>query len=118
MSGLKFCEKKLSCWQRKRLKDSDFGIPELRAYPLIDPSHVEQAIRMFNHVDPVYESMLARNLNMAIKKFGLDIAVGDTNRFKKYYKENRDFADDASSMCVNVILDGKSVREAIDMFIP
>ena len=82
-------EKPLSTKQRNSLKDSEFGIPELRAYPLNDVSHVEQAVRMFNHVEPEYEKELADNLNKAIKKFNLNINVGDDNRFKKYVKESR-----------------------------
>ena len=81
-------ETPLSTEQRNALDDKEFGIPELRAYPLNDVSHVEQAVRMFNHVDPEYERELADNLNKAIKKFGLKINVGDTNRFKKYVKES------------------------------
>lgn len=82
-------ERPLSTKQRNSLKDSEFGIPELRAYPLNDVSHVEQAVRMFNHVDPEYEKELADNLNKAIKKLGLSIEVGDDNRFKKYVKERK-----------------------------
>lgn len=105
-------EKPLSTEQRDALDDKEFGIPELRAYPLNDKSHVEQAVRMFNHVDPEYEKELADNLNKAIKKFGLPIEVGDTNRFKKYVKESRAMSRMDS---VGAILEGlSSVEERID----
>lgn len=98
-------EDKLSTKQRNALDDKEFGIPELRAYPLNDVSHVEQAVRMFNYVEPEYEKELADNLNKAIKKFGLHINVGDNNRFKKYVKES---TMNKRSSNMNSILEGLS----------
>ncbi|EKC79499.1 hypothetical protein LEA_02373 [human gut metagenome] len=46
-----FMESKLSDNKRDKLKDSEFGIPDKRAYPLNDKSHVEAAVRMFPHAD-------------------------------------------------------------------
>ena len=103
-------EKPLTTAQRNNLKDSEFGIPELRAYPLNDVSHVEQAVRMFNHVEPKYEKELADNLNKAIKKFNLNINVGDDNRFKKYVKESRIMNNrmDSVSSILEGLNEGKS----------
>lgn len=102
-------EKKLTYHQRKNLSKKDFGVPELRAYPLTDKDHVIQAIRLFNKVDPEYEATLAGNLIKAIKRFKLDVNVGDENRFKKYYAGESKYLNKS----VLDILEGKSVREVL-----
>ena len=105
-------EKKLSARQRNNLSASDFGVPELRAFPLNDKAHVIQAIRMFNYVDKKYEATLANNLIRAIKKFNLDVTVGDDNRFKKYYESS---VNKNVWAIVESILDGAPVRSVLLM---
>ena len=74
--------------ERNKLKDSDFGLPEKRKYPLDSEAHVRSAIRFFNYVDKDDEVELAGNINKAIKKYKMkDIHVGKNNRFYKYYKK-------------------------------
>ena len=76
-------EAKLNASQR-----SDFGIPELKKYPMPDKSHVLAAIRMFNHVDPKYERTLANNIKEKMKLYGISSdQVGEKNRLKKYVLE-------------------------------
>ena len=83
----KLFESSISSEERNNLKDSDFGIPDKRKYPLHDESHVKSAIRMFNYVDKSDEEQLASKINSAIKKFNIDdIKVGANNRFIKYFK--------------------------------
>lgn len=77
-------EASLTAQDRKELKDSDFGIPETKSYPMPDKLHVMQAIRMFNHVDPKYEAELAKNIKKKAKKFGITIKVSEKNRLSKY----------------------------------
>lgn len=68
---------------------TDFGIPELKKFPMPDAEHVKLAIKFFNHVTPKYEEELASNINKYIKKYNVtDINVGENNRFSKYYKIN------------------------------
>lgn len=74
--------------ERNKLKDSQFGLPKTREYPIHDEKHVRSAIRFFNYVSKADEKELADNINKAIKKFGMNIKVGDNNRFKKYYTES------------------------------
>lgn len=73
-------ERKLSAKER-----TDFGIPELKKYPMPDKAHVMAAIRMFNHVDPEHEEELARNIIAKMKEYNIppDV-VGENNRLKKY----------------------------------
>lgn len=77
-------ENSLSTEERNTLKDSDFGIPSLRKYPLNDESHVRSAVKFFNDVDKEYEEELANNIKKKIKIFNLDIKVGENNRLSKY----------------------------------
>ena len=82
-------EKAMSSKERNDLKDDDFGIPELRKYPIHDKKHVQQAIKMFNHVEKKYESELADNLLDAMERFHISTdTVGEKNRLKKYIKED------------------------------
>ena len=72
---------------RKGLKDSDYGLPSKKKYPMPDEKHVKLAIKFFNYVSEEDEEELARNINRKIKEFDMkDINVGDNNRFKEYYK--------------------------------
>lgn len=80
------CE--MSTAERNKLKDSDFGLPEQRKYPLDSKEHVKSAIKFFNYVDEADEKELAKNLNIAIKEYfkpGEYPKVGIKNRFSKYY---------------------------------
>ena len=81
-----FTEARLSAADRAKIKDSDYGIPSKRKYPMPDESHVRSAIQMFNHVDKEDEAELARNIKKKIKKYGMSVDVGKDNRFSKYYE--------------------------------
>lgn len=73
-------EAKLSADER-----TDFGLPELKKYPMPDKAHVLAAILMFNHVDPQHEEELARNIIKKMKEYNISFdTVGDKNRLKKY----------------------------------
>jgi len=78
-------EGKLSAEDKKKLKPSDYGLPEKKKFPMPDADHVKAAIRMFNHVDKKDEVELARNINKKIKAFGVEVSVSKENRFSKYY---------------------------------
>ena len=78
-------EANLSSSERNSLKDSDFGIPSKRKYPMPDAAHVKAAIRMFNHCDSEDEAELARRIKAKMKKFGVtDVEIGEKNRLSKY----------------------------------
>ena len=78
-------EANLSSSERNSLKDSDFGIPSKRKYPMPDAAHVKAAIRMFNHCDSEDEAELARRIKAKMKKFGVTaVEIGEKNRLSKY----------------------------------
>lgn len=62
----------LSTKERNELKDSEFGIPELRQYPLNDEVHVKQAVKMFSHAPKKYRKELAKRIIAKANKFGID----------------------------------------------
>lgn len=76
--------------QKKTLKDSDYGIPELKKFPMHDKKHVLLAIKFFNtYVGTKYEKELADNINKKIIEFEIDdseIHMTKVNQFLKYYK--------------------------------
>lgn len=75
-----FNERKLTAEER-----TDFGIPELKKYPMPDKAHVLAAIRMFNHVDEEHEEELARNIIKKMKEYNISPdVVGEKNRLRKY----------------------------------
>ena len=78
-------EEKLDTEDRNALRDSTFGLPKQRKYPLNDEQHVRSAIAYFNKCDPKDEEELARNIKKAMKKFNMEANVSPENRFSKYY---------------------------------
>lgn len=89
-------ENSMSSKERNALEDDDFGIPELRKYPLHDKKHVKQAVIMFNHVEKKYEAELADNILDAMERYHISTdIVGEKNRLKKYIKEEVTYVSEA-----------------------
>lgn len=90
-------EANLSTKERNNLKDSDFGIPSKRKYPMPDAAHVKAAIRMFNHCDSEDEAELARRIKAKMKQFGVtDVEIGEKNRLSKYIHSPKKTNESAS----------------------
>ena len=83
-------ETAMSSKDRNKLPDSEFGLPKQRRFPLNDEKHVLLAIKFFNHVEPEYESELAKNIIKKIKAYDMadKVHVGDKNRFKPYWEKS------------------------------
>lgn len=80
--------------KRSELDDSEFGLPELRKYPMPDKDHVLSAIKFFNYVSPENEKELAKNIKRKMKQYGVSSDhVGEKNRLKKYLKEDTDILE-------------------------
>mgnify|MGYP004613222091 CR=1 FL=1 len=77
--------------EKNKLKDSDFGIPSKKKYPMPDVKHIKSAIRFFNYVDKEDEKELAENIIKAAKKYNVDLHPGKDNRLSQYVKEMVDF---------------------------
>ena len=80
-------EKALSSKDRNKLEDSDYGVPELRKYPLTDKRHVSLAITYFDKCEKKYQPTLAKNIIRKIKEYDMHPKVSPDNGFYKYYKK-------------------------------
>lgn len=78
---------KLDKEERDKLKDSDFGIPSKRAYPIHDKAHVEAAVKLFGHASNEDKPELAHNILRKAKEFGMDSSGWtQVNLWAKKYK--------------------------------
>lgn len=73
-----FPENKINTYERDELKDSDFGLPEERKFPLTDEVHIRQAIKMFSYCPKNKKKELRKNINKKIKEFNLDIDFNES----------------------------------------
>lgn len=72
LEKLLISEVALSIYDRNSLKDSDFGIPDLRKYPLTDENHIRMANKFFNKAPKEHKKELASRILAAAKKFNID----------------------------------------------
>ena len=72
--------------KRSNLKDSDFGIPEDRKFPLDTEQHVISAIKLFGHAEESKKKSLAKNIKKAADKYNIDIP--ETTQCYKYLNES------------------------------
>ena len=79
-----FTEAALPAATRKKLKDSDFGLPTERKYPLHDARHIKLAVKMFGHCPENQQKELATAILKAAKKQGVEIKVSKKNPMSKY----------------------------------
>lgn len=79
-------ESDMTAAERRALKDSDFGLPEVRKWPLNDEAHVRLAIKYFWRCGKDDQKELAKNILKAMRKFGItEVTVSANNPFKNYY---------------------------------
>ena len=64
---------RLSAEERKELKDSDFGIPETREFPIPDAAHVRAAEAYFRYAPDDKKQELARRILSKANKFGVEV---------------------------------------------
>lgn len=81
-------EATLTAEQRKNLKDSDYGLPDKKKYPMPDADHVRAAIRFFNHCDKEDEARLAKAIKSKMKKYKVSADIGKDNRLSNYITED------------------------------
>jgi len=70
-------EKTLTAADRRNLKDKEYGIPELRKFPLIDKKHIISANSYFHTAPEDYKKSLAKRILAAAKEKGLDTSNWD-----------------------------------------
>ena len=64
---------RLDAAERRELKDSDFGIPEDREFPMPDAAHVRAAEAYFRYAPESKKAALARRILQKAKEFGVDV---------------------------------------------
>lgn len=67
------CSDRLDAEERRDLKDSDFGIPESREFPMPDAAHVRSAESYFRYAPDDKKSELARRILQKAGKFGVHV---------------------------------------------
>lgn len=93
-----FGEAAMTSGERNALKDSEFGLPDKRKFPLNDETHVRSAIRFFNHCDESDRPELARRIKSKMKKYGISYdIVGEKNALKQYLNESSEINIDAGN---------------------
>lgn len=69
----KMSSDKLTTSERKELDTSEFGIPELREFPIHDTAHVKAAEAYFRYAPEEYKAQLARNILAKAHLFGMNL---------------------------------------------
>lgn len=69
----KMSSDKLTTSERKELDISEFGIPELREFPIHDAAHVRAAEAYFRYAPEEYKAQLARNILAKAHLFGVSV---------------------------------------------
>lgn len=64
---------RLNAEERHELRDSEFGIPEFREFPMPDAAHVRAAEAYFRYAPEDKKQELARRIMMKAKQFGVQI---------------------------------------------
>ena len=64
---------KLDTNERRELDNSDFGLPDERAYPMPDAAHVRAAEAYFRYCPEEKKAELARNILKKAQEFGVNI---------------------------------------------
>lgn len=102
---------KLTSEQRKNLPDDVFGIPEDKAYPMPDESHVRSAITYFHACPQGKKKKLATNINRMAKKYKMKIKLKPHSPFKPY--ADKDILEESAEL----ITEGFSLPEDVKKII-
>ncbi len=64
---------RLDAEERKELSDSDYGLPDLREFPMPDAAHVRSAEAYFRYAPEDRKAELARNILRKAEEFGVNV---------------------------------------------
>lgn len=64
---------RLNAEERRELNNSDFGLPEVRTFPMPDAAHVRAAESYFRYAPDADKPELARSILKKAKEFGVDV---------------------------------------------
>ncbi|MBK5722914.1 hypothetical protein JGH11_18755 [Dysgonomonas sp. Marseille-P4677] len=78
---------KLSVSERTKLRSSDFGIPNVREYPMPDAAHVRAAESYFRYSPDEKKPILAHRIILKARKFGVKIESPIILEWARKYKK-------------------------------
>lgn len=78
---------KLNTYDRKKLRPSDFGLPDQREYPMPDAAHVRAAESYFRYSSDDKKPELARRILLKAKKFGVRVESPLIQEWAEKYKK-------------------------------
>lgn len=78
---------KLSTEERKKLRPSDFGIPEERDFPMPDAAHVRAAEAYFRYASDDKKPGLAHRILLKARKFGVNVESDTVLEWAGKYKK-------------------------------
>ena len=81
---------KLSAAERRKLRASDFGLPDQREFPMPDAAHVRAAEAYFRYASEANKPLLAHRILLKAKKFGVDVESETILSWAKKYKGGSD----------------------------
>ena len=64
---------KLDAEERRELSDSDYGLPDLREFPMPDAAHVRAAEAYFRYAPEDRKAELARNILRKAQDYGVNV---------------------------------------------
>ena len=76
---------RLSAEDRRELKDSDFGLPEEREFPMPDAAHVHAAEAYFRYAPEDKKAELAHRILLKAKKFGVTVNSDTVKEWAEKY---------------------------------
>ena len=77
---------RLTVEDRRELKDSDFGLPGSREFPMPDAAHVRAAEAYFRYADDSEKPLLAHRILLKADQFGVDIKSPTIEEWARRYK--------------------------------
>ncbi len=82
-------EAALSAEDKKDIPSSEYGLPEIRKYPMPDKTHVIKAIQFFYACKPKNKQELADNIERRILELGLvgKVVIDKNNKNSEYFSE-------------------------------
>lgn len=80
---------KLTTEERQELKDSDFGIPESREFPMPDAVHVRAAEAYFRYAPEDKKPELAHRILLKARKYGVQVRSTIINEWAEKWKNSK-----------------------------
>ena len=89
MNKFKKNSAKLTTEERQELKDSDFGIPEIREFPMPDAVHVRAAEAYFRYAPEDRKPELAHRILLKARKYGVQVQSTTICEWAKKWKNSK-----------------------------